>query len=102
MEEKMEKVAEAFTEYFVPCFVKECKVQGIEFKNNEELEAGLETALLIQQAAPAIQKHAAATEAKVSPIVQANELLKQAMFPSQDTEREAALGKLQAAIQPAE
>lgn len=79
---EMEKVAEALTERFVPMFVKECQARGIEFANEQELRAGLESAILIQHAAPAQQeqrKEAAAGKLN-SPVIAANELLKQAMY----------------------
>jgi len=74
----MEKVAESLKEYFMPRFIKECSDRGITFANEEELNAGLESAILVTNTAQAMeQKQAAET---INYKVKANELLKKAMF----------------------
>lgn len=92
MNEQLEKVASSFGEYFVPRFIKECAARGIEFDNEEDLRAALETCVMLDQC----EKTARANgTAPVSPKQEAAMLLKQAMAemvgaPQVEQEKQAA------------
>ena len=82
----MEKQAEAaakfqqavFTEMFVPKFVEKCAAQGITFKDEDELVAGLETAGMLKAAQAELQ--AKGVDTNPSPKKAARDMLKQAMY----------------------
>jgi len=98
--EKLEKVAESFGEYFVPQFIKECAARGIEFKSEEDLAAAIESATLLDQ----YEKQAQAEDVQQSPIVAANDMLKKAMHVEGTnegvnlTEKKAAAANIGAAL----
>lgn len=103
MDEKMQKVAESFGQYFIPRFVKECAARGIHFADEEELQAGLETAVMLKQANELAKQNGTVKSAKV----QAKEMLKQAMAQAvgaqtQDmSEKQAAAHGIQTALRDA-
>jgi hypothetical protein len=85
----MEKQAEAaakfqqavFTEMFVPKFIEKCAAQGITFKDEDELIAGLETAGMLKAAQAELQ--AKGIDTNPSPKKAVRDMLKQAMFGEQ-------------------
>jgi len=95
MNGQAEKVAAAFGEYFIPQFVKECAARGIHFNSDEEVQAALESANLIDQCEKTAQDQGLFQEE--SPIIQANELLKQAAYQGLEEMNEGQDERTQAA-----
>ncbi|HDL84896.1 MAG TPA: hypothetical protein ENH11_00935 [Candidatus Acetothermia bacterium] len=75
MDNQMTKVAASFGDYWVPHFEKECAARGITFASEQDLQAGIETALMLREC----EKIAADSGVASSPKLKARDLLKQAM-----------------------
>lgn len=100
MNEQLEKVASSFGEYFVPRFIKECAARGIEFDNEEDLAAALETCVMLDQCEKTAQANGTAP---VSPKVEAAQMLKRAMAemvgePKVEQEKQAAVQNIGQAL----
>lgn len=85
----MDKQAEAavrlqnvlFDDVYLPRFKQACAQQGIEFADEDELTAGLETAAMLKSAETQLRNQG--IDPRPSPKKQARNMLKQAMFGSE-------------------
>lgn len=85
-----------FDDVYLPQFKQACAQQGIEFANDEELVAGLETAAMLKSAETQLREQG--VDPRPSPKKAARDLLKQAMFGTNPEQEAQGAQKVKSAL----